>query len=45
VAPLLMGGCPELRNRVVDEIENASRGIVDAALDIFFDQLRSNEGL
>jgi hypothetical protein len=39
----MMGGCETLRDRVVDEIENATRGVFDAALDLFFDQLRSNE--
>ena len=43
LTPLMMGGCETLRDRVVDEIENATRGVFDAALDLFFDQLRSNE--
>ena len=43
LTPLMMGGCEMLRDRVVDEIENATRGVFAAALDLFFDQLRSNE--
>ena len=41
--PVLMGGCPEFRNSSVDAVETAVRGIFDAALDLYFDQLRTDE--
>lgn len=42
--PLLMGGCPEFRDESINAIESATEGIVLAALDLFFDQFRSNTG-
>ncbi len=41
--PALMGGCPEVRNQSVDAIETATRGVLNAAFDMFFDQFRSDE--
>jgi len=38
--PLLMGGCPEFQDQAVDAVETAVRGVVDAAVDLLFDQLR-----
>ncbi len=40
--PALMGGCPEFRNQSVTAIETAARGVVDAAVDLFFDQFRTD---
>lgn len=42
VTPLLMGGCPEFQNASVDAFESATRGVVNAALDLLFDQYRNN---
>lgn len=41
--PVLMGGCPEFRNESVTAFETASRGVLDAAIDLFFDQFRSDQ--
>lgn len=41
--PGVMGGCPEFRNESIDALETATRGVLDAALDLFFDQFRSDE--
>lgn len=41
--PALMGGCPEFRNESVTAIETATRGVLDAALNLFFDQFRTDE--
>lgn len=41
--PFLMGGCPEFRNESVDAIETASRGLLNAGLNLFFDQFRADE--
>jgi len=38
--PLLMGGCPEFQSQAVDAFETATRGVIDAAVDLFFDQFR-----
>jgi hypothetical protein len=40
--PLLMGGCPEFQDEVVAAVESAARGVVDAAVTLYFDQFRSN---
>jgi hypothetical protein len=40
--PLAMGGCPEFQDSVVAAIETATRGVVDAAVTLFFDQYRSD---
>jgi len=60
LAPLTLGGCPEVRNQLVDIAETATRtviftdqdpqktlenviyGIVDAGIDLVFDQFRSD---
>jgi len=41
VIPTQMGGCPEFQNASVTAIETAMRGVLDAALDLAFDQFRS----
>jgi len=41
--PVLMGGCPEFRDQTVTAVETATRGLLDAALDLFFDQFRPDE--
>ncbi len=41
--PLNMGGCPEFRNESIDALETASRGVIDAAVTLYFDQLRTDE--
>lgn len=39
----LAGGCrPEFTNAVVDAFETGVRGVVDAALDIYFEEVRPN---
>ena len=43
VIPALMGGCPEFQNASITAIETASRGVLDAALDMFFDQFRTDQ--
>ncbi len=40
--PVLIGGCPEFQNASVTAVETASRGVLDAALDLFFDQFRTD---
>ena len=60
LVPLSLGGCPEVRNQLVDIAETATRtviftdqdpqqtlenviyGIVDAGLDLVFDQFRTD---
>ncbi len=41
--PALMGGCPEFRNESVNAIETATRGVLNAALDLYFDQFRTDD--
>lgn len=41
-APLLMGGCPEFQNAAADAFQTATRSILDAALDLVFDQYRTD---
>ncbi len=41
--PLSLGGCPEFRNESVNAVETASRGVIDAAVTLFFDQLRTDQ--
>lgn len=43
LVPALMGGCPEFRNESITAIETATRGVLDAALDLFFDQFRTDD--
>ncbi len=40
--PCLMGGCPEFQDESVAALETATRGVVDAAVNLFFDQYRSD---
>ena len=42
LVPVVMGGCPELRNELVNALENSTRTIVDSALNGVFDQLRTD---
>lgn len=42
IVPTQMGGCPEFQNASVTAIETAVRGILDAALDLAFDQFRTD---
>ena len=41
--PALMGGCPEFRNESVTALETASQGFVSAVLNLYFNQLRSDD--
>ncbi len=41
--PAMMGGCPEFRNESVTAFETASQGLLSAALNLYFDQLRSDD--
>ncbi len=41
--PAVMGGCPDFRNESVTAVETASRGVLNAAVDLFFDQFRTDE--
>lgn len=41
--PALMGGCPEFQNASMTAVETAARGVLDAALDMFFDQFRTDQ--
>ena len=41
--PLCMGGCPQFRNEIVDAFETAARGLVDASVTLYFDQLRTDD--
>lgn len=43
LTPMLMGGCPELRNESVTAVEVATRGLIDAALGAYFDALRTDD--
>jgi len=40
--PALMGGCPEFQNESVTAIETATRGVLNAGIDLFFDQYRTD---
>ncbi|RJP37199.1 MAG: hypothetical protein C4547_06095 [Phycisphaerales bacterium] len=42
LTPAMMGGCPEFQDASVDAFETAARGLLDAALDLFFDQFRTD---
>ena len=41
--PALMGGCPDFRNESVNAVEGAAQGILSAALDMFFEQFRTDD--
>jgi hypothetical protein len=43
LAPAMMGGCPEFRNDAVTAVETAVRGLLDAAVDLYFDQFRTDD--
>jgi hypothetical protein len=43
LAPAMMGGCPEFRNDAVTAVETAVRGVLDAAVDLYFDQFRTDD--
>ena len=40
---MMMGGCPEFQNESVTAIETATRGVLNAGIDLFFDQYRTDE--
>lgn len=42
VVPFTMGGCADLQNASVDAINTAARSILNAALDAYIDQYRTN---
>ena len=42
VTPLLMGGCPDFQNATVDAFLTATRTVLNAALDLAFDQYRAD---
>ncbi|MCB9849873.1 MAG: hypothetical protein H6817_04135 [Phycisphaerales bacterium] len=60
ITPMLMGGCPEFQNSVVNianeatqniilndadqrtAVETATRGVLSAAIDLFFEQFRND---
>jgi hypothetical protein len=41
--PILMGGCPDFRDESVAAIETATRGVINAGLDLFFEQFTSDQ--
>ena len=41
--PILGGGCPEFRDQSVAAVESATRGVMNAGLDLLFDQFRTDE--
>ena len=41
--PMMMGGCPDFRNQSVTAFETAVRGVLNAGLDLYFDQFRTDE--
>ena len=45
LTPAVMGGCPEFRNESINAIETATRGVINAALTLLFDQYRSDDAL
>lgn len=42
--PLVLGGCPEFQDEVVNAVDTAVSGLVNAALNLYFDQFRSSGG-
>lgn len=42
LVPLLTAGCTELRNGLLDAVEAAARSAVEAGVQDFFDQFRSD---
>ena len=43
LVPAAMGGCPEFRNDTVTAVETAVRSILDAAVELYFDQFRTDD--
>ena len=43
LTPVLLGGCPEFQDESINAIDTAVQGVMDAALDLFFDQFRSDD--
>ena len=41
--PMMMGGCPDFRNQSVTAFETAARGVLNAGLDLYFDQFRTDD--
>ena len=44
ILPLVLGGCPEFQDQVVNALDTAVSGLVNAALDLYFDQFRTGGG-
>ncbi len=42
--PLILGGCPDFQGEVVNAVDTAVSGLLNAALDLYFDQFRPNGG-
>ncbi len=42
--PMVMGGCPDFQDEVVNAVDTAVSGLLNAALDLYFDQFRANGG-
>jgi len=42
-APLMMGGCPQIRNTAVDAVETGMRDVLNTALDLYFENWRSHD--
>lgn len=42
--PMILGGCPDFQDEVVNAVDTAVSGLLNAALDLYFDQFRLNGG-
>jgi hypothetical protein len=42
--PMILGGCPEFQDEFVNALDTAVSGLLNAALDLYFDQFRSSGG-
>ena len=42
--PMILGGCPDFQDEVVNAVDTAVSGLLNAALNLYFDQFRSNGG-
>ena len=40
--PLMMAGCPEFGNDVVNALDAATRSVVNSAIDLLYDQFRGD---